>query len=129
MQAFESARMGNIKPSFETMLGLFMSCAIQFESVYVLIDAFDECSLNFQWSVLEAIRRLSLVSIRVLVTSRPHPEILQLQISEEEAFRIEIKAHKDDIQKYLIARLTENTLTQKVKDLIVEAVSQGAEGM
>lgn len=111
-----------------TLLTQFMSACAQFDYIYVVVDAFDECDENQQEEILLLIDELlSRPSLRLLVTSRPHLRRLK---SLPNSALMSVTATDEDVRTYLSSRLQQvGYLSQDVKNKTVEAISQSAQGM
>ena len=116
------------RPDYNTFLELFGRVGSQFSSVFVLFDAFDECTPNYQRAIYSLIQQFTLLSYNVMVTSRPHLEILQALSSM--AIQLEIKANDDDVSKYLAFRLRQqNHISNGLQEKILNELCYGAMGM
>jgi hypothetical protein len=115
-------------PDLSTLLEQFYTCAERFDSIYILFDAFDECDDSQQKKILTLIHEFVLhKSLRIMLTSRTHPQRVPRL---PESIFITINAEDADIRAFLSSRLEEELyLAQEFKDDILEALSQGAEGM
>jgi hypothetical protein len=122
----------NTKPGRLTLLGHFIACVGQFESVYILLDAIDECVDREQDQILSLLNDLlSESTLKIMITSRPH---LTNRIYTLSASILGISINPtdidDDVQTYLISRLREERfLRQDLKNRIVQEISKQAEGM
>ena len=112
-----------------TLLAQFMSACSQFDSIYVVFDAFDECDENQQEELLLLIEELlSRPSLRLLVTSRPH--LRRLKSFPDPAVLMSVTVTDEDVRTYLSSRLQQvGYLSQVVKNKTVEVISQSAQGM
>lgn len=118
-------------PDFDELLTRFVGCLSQFDCVYILLDAFDECDAEHQENILRLIRRLqssSAMRTKTMVTSRPHPRgFWNLSRS---AITITIIATDEDVRTYLHAKLAkEQHLPKMLKSEIMEHVSKNANGL
>lgn len=112
-----------------TLIAQFYSCVEQYDSVYVLFDAFDECDGDQQGSMVSVmLELLRPPSLKIMITCRHH--LQSLQTISELALVLEIKAYESDIQRYIWTRLEKvRHLSQDLKKTIVDIVTRGAEGM
>lgn len=75
-----------------------------FKSVFILIDAMDECLESHRSEMLSYFRLLSEAGIRIYLTSRSH--LLDEIVGKLGESRImEIRAQDHDVEKYLIETL------------------------
>lgn len=122
------------RPIRSEILDVLRLIVSDFEVVYVIIDAVDECSETDRTRsiLLEDLRRL-LPDIRLLCTSRHHGDVEH----EFDSFpRIVIRASGEDISKYLKDRIgVEPRLKRHVQsdptllDAILETIVTNANGM
>jgi len=121
----------NTKPDRSTLLQQLILCAEKFRTVYVLLDALDECEIQQQERILAIIDDLLRQSaFKIMITSRPH--LRWFHSLPESSIRLEIDA-KDvdrDVHTYLSSRVNrERFLVPTLKSKIVETISQQSEGM
>jgi len=90
-------------PQVEKVIQIFVASAIYFSSVYVLLDAFDECPPLQQREVVELVRKLNVSPIKILLTSRPQVQILK-QLLPSAVQEKDIKSDKVDVAKYISNR-------------------------
>ncbi len=111
------------------LLEQFISCSEEFEYVFLLLDAFDECDNDQQEAMLSLIHQFkSQSSIRIMLASQPH--LQKLGTLSECAITINLSASDSDVRTYLSFRLErERFLSQGLKSKIVEKVGQGVKGM
>ena len=117
------------KPALDILVSAFVSAASQFVSVYLLIDAFDECDSLCQDEMISLVIELSSIqNLHLLVTSRPSVGRLRAIVAPEST--INISAESKDIDLYLSAKLRkEQFLTTKVKDEIAKNLATRVKGM
>lgn len=71
-----------------------------FDSTFLVLDALDECDeVVVRRPLLASLPRIQAAGARVLLTSQPHPE--DIQISLRSALLFEVKAFEDDIVSYV----------------------------
>jgi hypothetical protein len=79
----------------------------RFMNLYLVFDALDECDEgNVRRSLLPLINRLAAASAYIYVTSRQHPE--DIQVSLQGAGKIEIKPSEEDIRAFVDQGVTNN---------------------
>jgi hypothetical protein len=108
------------------MLNEFRSCCADFDCIYVVFDALDECEDTQQEHILALVSELLRISsIRIMLTSRT-----QVQTVPASTNVIDIKAEDADIRISRSSRLQGvRHLTQDLKHEVVEVIARGAEGM
>jgi hypothetical protein len=122
----------NRKPNQAEVMPIIDSLLEKFPRTFIVMDALDECSEDYRYTVLDIISHLHSSGARIFTTSRPHIEPPKLKNDEWEY--IEIRAQDEDIR-----RVFESTLLQKdslrkrlsleFKDEIVTAISKKSDGM
>lgn len=115
-------------PDLTTLVEHLISCVCLFQSVYVVLDALDECEDDQQKDILTLLDELLVrPSVQLMLTSRSHLQRLK-QLSVP-SLRIDITADERDVRTYLHSRLEHERLSPDLRNEIVEVISQGAEGM
>ena len=110
---------------------LLRTCS-EFDRVFFVIDALDECSKSQRKAVLRTLRNVSQCSpVKILITSRPHAE--DISKAFKGSYNIVIEAKPSDIKKYVENKIEDSdeldTIDNGFRDLIVERVSQGSHQM
>lgn len=90
------------RPGWKEIAGIFEDLIRSHETVYMVVDALDECSENVRNILLARFKSLS-SNVRLLVTSRHIGEITQ----HFDAFR-EIRASPSDLGKYILSRISDD---------------------
>lgn len=132
------------RPTSDELRSIFLAIALQFNSMFLVLDALDECTLNqreelckFLFNIIESPAGTSRGIVKLFVTSRKEPDI-------ERAFRrksfptIEIEAAKvdKDIAIYTRAQLEDRLNDERLilrnmalKSKILDALTSKAGGM
>jgi hypothetical protein len=136
--AYNRFKDGHISGQFDTIffLSLLAEYVKQFLSVFLILDAFDECADDQIPTILKLLQKLLECQLRIFVTGRPHildsPHIREedeLQQWLQERSTLEIKASPGDITIYLKEKLkTTKRIEEKIKSKILTTVSMKAEG-
>lgn len=110
---------------------LLRTCS-EFDRVFFVIDALDECSKYQRKAVLRTLSNISQCSpVSILITSRPHAE--DISKAFKGSHKIVIEAKPSDIKKYVENKIEDSdeldTIDNGFRDLIVERVSQGSHQM
>ena len=123
------------EPSLKRLLSVFTTVATMFDQVFVVVDGLDECETD------EIVRNLSQLSskrrhtlITTLLLSR---DVVHIRDHLEPDFReIEIAAHTEDIQRYVLTELEDRISSKRLRvrnpDLkheIVDRLVHGAKRM
>lgn len=118
------------KPSLEDIVGAFQRVIMQYTTVYVVVDALDECrnSDGTRHQFLTKLKELQAThDVRLLTTSRIIPEIQNAFI---EAARLEVRADDKDVRRFVAGQMYrlpkcvqhDAVLQEMVQDKIVQAV-------
>ena len=112
---------------------LLLSIPTEFNAVYLVIDALDECKVgDCRSEILRAFQAFQ-TSMKLLVTSRPHIE--DLSDSLDRAAHVKLRAMEHDIRDYVYKKLEERKMRkllgkdEKLKEEIVKSIVEGAHGM
>ncbi|KAI9783788.1 MAG: hypothetical protein M1839_003124 [Geoglossum umbratile] len=118
---------GSTRPTIDECSRLLCLEVDKFSTVYIVIDALDECRGDRWRDVLDRVRELP-PNVKLLVTSRHIPTIERYF---EKQKRLEIQASDEDIKEYLHFRIARNyrlachvkkdsTLPEKITTVIVK---------
>lgn len=122
----ESIRYGTT-PDTLALKRCLISLLTSFSNSFVLLDALDECSKENSECVLDLICQLKEERVNVFCTSRINTEELRTRLKGPVA--IEIKAHPDDVVKYLSMRLSKEwKYDEEFREEILDTLSSKAEG-
>lgn len=126
---------GGVQPSEAEIRQALTSTIAASETVYIVIDALDECSEEVLEELMDSIAELtrSHHNIRLLFTSRPLDKIVGACGGLEEEFpsmlKVQITAQEADVRAYVRSYLgTQRTLkrdaelSQRIEDTIARAV-------
>ncbi|KAF1913123.1 hypothetical protein BDU57DRAFT_559256 [Ampelomyces quisqualis] len=117
-------------PHVDELLGTLQVLVAELSTTFIVIDAMDECSASdgTRMQFLAHLRTLQInADTRLMVTSRHVPEIVD---DFKLATRLEIRAHTEDIEKFLAGQLArlprciqrDAVLQQLVQTKITEAI-------
>ncbi|KAJ7598909.1 ankyrin repeat-containing domain protein [Mycena floridula] len=120
-----------IRPFFLDLLEALRNELLMYSRVYLVVDAFDECSEATRAKILAVFRTLT--ELRILITSRDISSIAQ---ESEDETRINIRARNEDLRTYIEARITAEPRLARhlkgdiaLKQEIIDRVSETASGM
>lgn len=121
------------KPSLEDIVGALESVLANYSSMYIAVDALDECpNLDSTRShFLAKIRGLQgITDLRLVVTSRFIPEVVS---DFSVALTLEIRAREGDIKRFVAGqthRLPKCIQRDdKLQDMVQDKIVQAADGM
>jgi hypothetical protein len=94
----------NLQPGIEKLREVLHASMHDFEHVYLIVDALDECPLDNgeREKLLRHLRKWSLANLHVLYTRRPEPDIkisLEPMFSEPESSMIDLGERQEEITK------------------------------
>ncbi|KAF9768497.1 hypothetical protein IL306_014207 [Fusarium sp. DS 682] len=133
-----SSRHLSAQPTVEMLAQILHRICTCFTRVYILVDGLDECDNRVEASV-ECLAKLALsqgdgVVINTALLSRD--EITIRRHLEKDFPHVEIEAHTEDLQLYVISELNERIASkqlrlrdQSLKDLIITRLVREAKGM
>jgi hypothetical protein len=132
-QLFDRCVMRGQTPQVSDLQELLLSITEEFNAIYLVIDALDECKAgDCRSEILSAFQAFQ-VSMKLLVTSRPHSDDLNESLAH--ASQIKLRAVESDIREYVKKKL-ETRKTQKIigkdaklKEEIITSIVEGAHGM
>lgn len=102
------------RPTIEEVEHAFTKVARNFDQVYVVADALDECdSLEVGTFVSHSLASCSGLRARRLVTSGKHPQVEQIY---EDSARFELRSHDEDTLQYLQSRARREFPAQVLRD-------------
>ncbi|KAF8536164.1 hypothetical protein BDD12DRAFT_852256 [Trichophaea hybrida] len=113
-----------------------VSVAQDFEHIYIILDALDDCDEIERKKILSFIKHLSEMQtpgkFKVLVSSRSHP--MDIRHAFETALQLEISADQEDMTAVIRGKIELKIaqgvmISPQLADEIVEALLQKAEGM
>ncbi|KAK6536600.1 hypothetical protein TWF281_000827 [Arthrobotrys megalospora] len=103
-----------------------------YSNIFFVIDALDECreADNCRHVFISTLLQLhaKFKTVSILTTSRP---IMSIEAEFKENPRIEIRAHEEDVRKYLASQTAQstNTVVKKSEDLITDTILGTVDGM
>jgi len=121
------------QPTISDLEKTIISVANEFDDIYLIFDALDECDENTQRpKILSFIGQTSRRPFKLLVTSRPHP--VDIQNSFRMALKVEISAHRSDMEVVIRNKIDAKraqgiTLSPELANDIVRVLLQPGEGM
>lgn len=120
-------------PQVNELQELLLSIPNSFKSVYVVVDALDECKVgDCRDEILRAFETLQ-ASMKLMVTSRPHIEDLGDSLAQ--ATHVKLKAVESDISDYVYTMLETRKIKkilgkdEALKQEIVDSIVSDAHGM
>ncbi|KAF1815392.1 hypothetical protein P152DRAFT_381459, partial [Eremomyces bilateralis CBS 781.70] len=119
------------RPSIPEVLNALETVSAEYQTIYIVIDALDECDSRIRNTLLGTFDRIRRVTdVRLMVTSRFNPGIeSKLKASK----KLEIRANEHDIRKYVISQFKELPDfvqdDEELQELIVTRIIVAADGM
>jgi hypothetical protein len=128
-------------PSRGEFIALLRDCFKVFSTVFILLDAFDECVDQERVELLRNFQQLPTSQLRLYITTRTHllkdltfnKALQHLEESQEQhPLELEIKARSGDIKRFLVGELESRPKVAEFdaahKDHIINAISLQADG-
>jgi hypothetical protein len=110
---------------------LIKSLCANFDRVFLVVDALDECTDRFERRLLiTTLDALQSDKIKIMVTSRPNLEDIQHQLQDRP--RIDIAASDADVREYLVYKLRSGLrrrLTSELEERVTQEIVSRAAGM
>jgi hypothetical protein len=132
-QLFDRCVMRGQTPQVSDLQELLLSITEEFDAIYLVIDALDECKAgDCRSEILSAFQAFQ-VSMKLLVTSRPHSDDLNESLAH--ASQIKLRAVESDIREYVKKKLETRKIQKiigkdaKLKEEIITSIVEGAHGM
>jgi hypothetical protein len=118
------------KPSFDEILRILQSICSNYTTVYIVVDALDECvdTYGTRGRLIDKLRELQArPDVRLLFTSRFIPEITQKFQSSP---MLEVRASEEDVRRFVVGHIPclpnciqrDEELKHAVQNKIIEAV-------
>jgi Cdc6-like AAA superfamily ATPase len=124
----------NVTASAKDLSSMLLQEAHHFRTVYIIIDALDECGRDelIRDDLLEVVQALP-PNTQLFLTSRDIPNVEE---NIEDPLRIEIWARQEDVENYVIGRIngdrhlkTHCTADARLQDQITRALTGNSGGM
>jgi hypothetical protein len=122
------------RPSLDELYSILQISFTEFDQVFLIFDALDECDQKRQRkALLPLFHRLAQSGTHIFVTSRQHPEDIRDSMSASAS--IELSPSIEDMRLFIEQRIEENVRARrlvkqgKCKDLIINELIQSAQGM
>jgi hypothetical protein len=113
-------------PDISIFTRQLLSISATLSSVYIILDALDECSSETLNDILSLVHQFKNYGVRVFCTSRPHITNLRDKL---ETPTILINANNEDIRNYLTIRVNKGWRHDKrFQGTIIDKLTQGAKG-
>lgn len=132
-KVFDRSIMKGQIPQVNELQELLLSIPKEFDAVYLVIDALDECKAGDCRSELLRTFQAFQTSMKLLVTSRPHLDDLNDSLAH--ASQVKLRAVESDIRDYVYMKLETRKIKkilgkdEKLKEEIVTSIVEGAHGM
>lgn len=132
-QLYERHKTSRTEPSLRELVESLRSVAQLFDHVFIVVDALDECQESnhclprFLSELFDLQKQLG---VNLFATARP---LGHIKSSFEKAMSIEIRAHSEDVRKYVSGRLGELPMVvqrnSKLQEAIMDNISRVVDGM
>ncbi|KAL8697208.1 MAG: hypothetical protein Q9201_007243 [Fulgogasparrea decipioides] len=116
-------------PRQQDLMHALISTCKEYDKVYFVIDALDECDSNLRKGFLQLLDDLRGCS-SIFVTSRPYDDI---RTAAKDSPQIEIKAHSSDLRRYILQEIerhdTSDDIDESFREEIAATVTRRAHHM
>lgn len=102
---YDRHRHRRTRPEFDEISTTFRSVAAMYSKVFIIIDALDECHTSSDCRtrfLTESLDFQATCDVNIFATSRFIPQIMQ---RFNDCMKLEIRAHDQDVQRYLRGRI------------------------
>lgn len=129
----KNSKSKNIRPQLQDLVKVFSLVCQQFERVFVVIDALDECDEGkHRQTFIEVLHTLrGQVNVRLFITSRPHSQ--DIKKAFDSALHIKVEAKESDSKKYLSKEIEDSDavdlIDEPFKIKIAEKIANRANKM
>jgi Cdc6-like AAA superfamily ATPase len=119
------------RPSLNDICDTLEHVLSDYLTVYIVIDALDECQDSTRRQLVAKLRFFQTGrDVRLLVTSRPMPEIGS---DYRAALRLEVRATKEDLKRFVAGRICELSVAIRrdtvLQEMVQEKITEAAGGM
>jgi len=112
------------RPLYSTLIEAITECTKQFNSLFFMLDAFDECSQTQQEFVLKFIQDFyPNARIHILVSTRTHIVSKLHNLGCDNA-KIEARGNKEDITRFVTESLKSRSLQESLVQSIADKVAE-----
>jgi hypothetical protein len=110
------------------IMEIFTSCVLMFAKVFLVLDAFDEATLELRQALIqEYFQRFVKLKLQVFITVRPqHADPIKAGVVASS--ELWISAKENDIEMYLKKELKPHRLYQELEDDILDTLKAKAVG-
>lgn len=119
--------------NYSTLVNEFIRCAGQFHTIYVFVDALDECGDDQRDVIVAFLHKLlvnNAIIFKIIASSRPHLREHLASLPNTTQIMIEAEDIEGDVQTYIKSRLTSrHRLPRPLKEKALETITRGADGM
>ena len=117
------------KPDIYTLVDVFINCSKEYPPVFVMLDAFDECSFALRGKVISLLTQFHDSGMRIYITTRPYLLEDLTTGPFNGASTMKITANPEDVESYIRERLRNPYCDECLMTEIVKTVTSGIDGM
>ncbi|PLB36747.1 nucleoside phosphorylase [Aspergillus candidus] len=119
------------RPLLGEIIQAVISVAAMYSRVFIIVDALDECQASdgyLSGFLTQLIHLQAQCGLNIFVTSRLVPQVME---KFKSSTKLEIRAHDQDIRRYLSARISQlqRTLLASRVDEVHDNITKAADGM
>jgi Cdc6-like AAA superfamily ATPase len=126
---YDQHKIKQTRPSLDDISKALQSVAAVYSTVFIVIDALDECQARLRTELLREIFSLQIKSgVSIFATSRFIPDIIE---KFRGSISVEIRATEEDVQRYLDGRISESesVVLKSCREDIKSEITKAVNGM
>ena len=126
MDLFNRCKAKRKPPSLEEISKVLSSVISSYSRVFIVVDALDECQAKCRMKFLERLSPQTETEVNIFATSRFIPEVVK---AFEGKASLEIRASKEDVEKYLDENLSQLQRSKSLQNEIKAEIGKAVDGM
>lgn len=133
MDVYDRRQGGQEQPQLDDIIPMLIEICKGPSTTHIVIDALDECqSGKPRQTILDVLKHLEQLKVRILITSRPHAAGIEKELGNFPQILIEASA--SDITKCIVEAIERDdnaadTIDVKLRNEIITQLCGGAQGM
>ena len=112
------------RPDGDFFADLVVQCSKEFSAVFIVLDAFDECSDEERDTLVNYLQQFQKAGFKIYITSRLHLRDGLIESFGMAGGTIEIKADPADVEKHVKESLKNRLISNALKDEILKVIME-----